>query len=653
MSATRHFIVATAGHVDHGKSALVRALTGTDPDRLPEEKARGITIDLGFAQLALPGLDLGIVDVPGHEDFVKNMVAGVGSVDVALIVVAADDGWMPQTEEHLAILTYLGVERAVVALTKIDLADDVSAAIAAVRARLHPSPFEEAPIIPTSVVTNRGLDELKTALARVLADAPTPPDIGKPRLPIDRVFSLRGIGTVVTGTLNGGALARGQVVIVQPSGRAGHIRSVQNHGHETEGALPGTRTALSIPDFAAAGDAAIARGEVVTLPGSGVGKPGRTLDVLLSRSARPGLSARSSHHPKLKDGATVRIHHGSAHWTARVALLERGEVLMGGQGIARLQCEHPVFTFAGDRFIVRDGSGRTTLAGGVVLDPDPPHRGFRRATPRRFLARRAAAPANPTEAVAALLERDHAAPRAALWQKSTFSAAEIDRAVSQLVADGVAFLAGDFAADSSWWQSLRRQALDRIDAAHRDRPERVGLKIDELRTALWRGLSKADLLIFATPSLFAFLVTSLVEKGEILLVGTSLRRTAHRPKLPSHLQASGDRLRGALAAKPFEPPSRQELAPDGPTRQALRFLFDTGEALEVGPDLVLLEENYRRMKTITIRAIRAAGPATASDLRQILGTTRRVLIPFLEHLDREGITRREGDRRVLRSPLEQ
>src|SRR2546427_1801887 len=221
----RHFIMATAGHVDHGKSALVKALSGIDPDRLPEEKARGITIDLGFAHLALPStisnqpsaFHLGIIDVPGHEDFVKNMVAGVGSIDLALLVVAADDGWMPQTEEHLQILTYLGVQHGVVALTKIDLAaNNESSVVASLREKLADSPFADSPIVSTSVLSGRGLAELKQTLARVLSAMPAPRDIGKPRLPVDRVFTLRGIGTVVTGTLSGGCLKRGQSLVVQP-----------------------------------------------------------------------------------------------------------------------------------------------------------------------------------------------------------------------------------------------------------------------------------------------------------------------------------------------------------------------------------------------------------------------------------------------------
>src|SRR5437773_10170417 len=279
----RNFIMATAGHVDHGKSALVKALTGIDPDRLPEEKARGITIDLGFARLELPStindqpstFHLGIIDVPGHEDFVKNMVAGVGSVDLALFVVAADDGWMPQTEEHLQVLSYLGVNRAVVALTKIDLVESQEMIAARLREKLANSPFAEAPIVPTSVPNACGIDELKATLVRVLGDTPLPRDIGKPRLPVDRVFTLRGIGTVVTGTLTGGTLHRGQPVIIQPSGKTTRIRAVQNHNRDVDVSMPGTRTALNLPDV---GANVVHRGDVVTL--AELGSASNTHDVL-------------------------------------------------------------------------------------------------------------------------------------------------------------------------------------------------------------------------------------------------------------------------------------------------------------------------------------------------------------------------------------
>ncbi len=286
------FILATAGHVDHGKSALVKALTGVDPDRLPEEKARGITIDLGFAHLNLPAppnpdpfavttFSCGIVDVPGHEDFVTNRVAGVGAIDLALLVVAADDGWMPQSEEHLQILQYLGVTRAVVALTKIDLATDEARAVDAVRARLADTPFAEAPIVPTSMPQGRGLDELKSAITGVLMTTTPPPDLAKPRLAIDRVFVLKGIGTIVTGTLAGGRLARGDVVVLQPSGRTSRIRSCQSHGNDADHVGPGTRTALHLADVGAED---IQRGDVVTV--ASLGGASTTLDVRIEKSPR-------------------------------------------------------------------------------------------------------------------------------------------------------------------------------------------------------------------------------------------------------------------------------------------------------------------------------------------------------------------------------
>src|SRR5437773_11317317 len=263
----KHFIIATAGHVDHGKSALVKALTGTDPDRLPEEKARQITIELGFAELNLTApngeaIHAGIVDVPGHEDFVRNMIAGVGSINLALFVVAADDGWMPQTEEHLQILTYLGVRRAVIALTKSDLGK-IDSTTEQIRTQLHGTLFAESLIVPTSVRTGDGIEKLKSSIASQLAAMHPQRDFGKPRLFIDRVFTLRGIGTVVTGTLSGGSIRRNQDVVVQPRNISARVRSVQNHGRDIEMAQPGMRTAMNLPDVSI-GEHGIQRGDLVT-----------------------------------------------------------------------------------------------------------------------------------------------------------------------------------------------------------------------------------------------------------------------------------------------------------------------------------------------------------------------------------------------------
>ena len=582
--ADRHFIVATAGHVDHGKSALVRALTGTDPDRLPEEKARGITIDLGFAHLALPGLDLGLVDVPGHEDFVKNMVAGVGSVDLALFVVAADDGWMPQTEEHLQILAYLGVHRAVVALTKSDLTPAPALAADEVRARLRGTPFEHAPIIPTSTLTGQGFGELRAALAVVLADAPTPRDLGKPRLPVDRVFTLRGVGTIATGTLTGGTVARGAAVVAQPSGRTGHVRGVQSHGHELDTAACGTRAAFNLPDLAATGDGALARGEVLTSPG--LGRASAVLDVRLTRFDRPPAGARAA--APLRDGTHVRVHHGSSHCLARVRLREGKTLAPGASAVAQLRCDAPVFAFAGDRLVLRDGAGRATLAGGTVLDPDSSFRRFRTLAQRRFLTRLAGAdPHDAAAAVSAVLERDRAVATDALLVKSAFSAPEIAAAVATLAAAGSAALPmSGLAVDAAWWQSLRQRAAGLVDDWHRTHPEQVGLPLDRLRAGLGRALP--------LPPLLDALVAALVQPGGFVHAGNVLRRASHRPALPPALHAAGERIRAALAARPLEPPSVTQLAPDAGARQALRFLRDTGEVVELSPELVLPAETFQR-----------------------------------------------------------
>jgi selenocysteine-specific elongation factor len=630
----QHFIVATAGHVDHGKSALVKALTGTDPDRLPEERSRGITIDLGFAHLELPApgpepsaFVLGIVDVPGHEDFVKNMVAGVGSIDLALMVVAADDGWMPQTEEHLQILTYFGVRRAVVALTKADLATDEQAAVDAIRERLAGTPFAEAPIVPTSVVRGTGLADLKATLARVLAATPPPRDIGKPRLPVDRVFTLSGIGTVVTGTLFGGTLRRGQAVVIQPSGRTTRIRRIQSHGRDVEASGPGTRTALNLTDVDAL--EGVHRGDVVTL--EGLGGPSGIVDVLLEISPRADRP--------LKDGLRVRAHHGSGNVAAHVALATGKELAVGGRVIAQLRLEAPAFVFAGDRFTVRDWSEQRTLAGAVVIDPEGNRRAWRTSARQQALGPLADSIDDVTRLVAAYVARDGASRRAQLLLKSNYSAEEIDGAIARLAGAGSLVRVGDFVADAARWQAIGRLAGEAIDAEHRAHPERLGLALADLRAALEADLPFAEM--------FDPLIAGLCAQ-EFVRVGSVVRRAAHRPALPGPLQAAGAKLAQALTARPLEPPSRKELAPDAVSQRALRFLIETGEVVEISAELVMAAQAAARATEVIRTFIREHGPSTAGDLRQALGTSRRVVIPLLEYLDRTFVTLRQGDKRVLR-----
>ncbi|MEQ1859012.1 MAG: selenocysteine-specific translation elongation factor [Chthoniobacteraceae bacterium] len=635
MSA-QHFIVATAGHVDHGKSALVIALTGVDPDRLPEEKARGITIELGFAHLRLGEFEIGIIDVPGHEDFVKNMVAGVGAVDAALFIVAADDSWMPQTEEHLQILGYQGVRHAVVALTKIDLCADESASVAAVREKLRGTPFADAPIVPTSIVAGRGIDELKSALSSVLASTPPPRDSGKPRLAVDRAFTLRGIGTVVTGTLSGGEFRRGQSVVIQPAGMNARVRGIQSHSREVESVGPGTRTALSLPDvaLAAAGQPGVARGDVIALENMGVS--GMCIDAVISRSAR---CESGKGRPALKHGARVRIHHGSGNVAARVLLYRAPIVAPGESIVARLRLERPWFACTGDRFIVRDWSETATLAGGIVLESGVPAR-FHAPAHQRLLAQRAAAPADIEVFVGTQVERDGIVRGSALLTDSVFSDREIAAAAARLVECGRARQVGEFIVHADWWKALAKRAADAVDAAHAAHPDLAGLPLTELR-----ALCKGEL---GAPGLFDTFVRDLCGDG-FAQSGTALARASHRPSLPPHLEAAGARIRAAFAAKPFDPPPRRELAADSLSQQALRFLREKGEVIEFADDLFLTSTAYARIRETIARFIQANGPATVSELRQALATTRRVMLPVLDRLDREGFTVRAGDRRSLRA----
>ena len=633
MSHATHYIVATAGHVDHGKSALIKALTGTDPDRLPEEKARGITIDLGFAHLELPSLaseatiHVGIVDVPGHEDFVKNMVAGVGAIDLALLVIAADDRWMPQTEEHLQILSYAGVGRAVVALTKADLASDEAAVMSDIRERLIGTAFADAPIVPTSVVTGRGLDELKSTLARELSAAPPPRDIGKPRLAVDRVFTLAGSGTVVTGTLTGGTLQRGQSVVVQPGGHPTRIRRIQSHGRDVETSGPGTRTALNLTDVNPI--AGVHRGDVITL--AGLGGASHCIDVMLTISARASRAVR--------DGVRVRVHYGSGNVPAHVALSAGREISPGQHQPAQLRLEAPVFLFAGDHLTVRDWSEQQTLAGAIVLDPEATRRAFRTTERLHWLERLAESLDDPARFVAAHVARDTAVRSSRAFVKTGFSGHDIDAAIEQLVRDQTVYAAGDTLIETAAWNAALQQAARLIDETHREHPERAGVSLTDLRNTLTKD--------FPLDDLFDSLIARLCEHG-FARSGTVIQRTSHRPQLPEPLRAAGEALRRALSAQPLEPPSRKELAPDVSSQRALKFLIESGEVIEISAELVMSAAAVAQA-TAQVRAFMAKhGPATVSEVRQSLGSSRRVVVPFLEYLDRSFVTVRHGDRRALR-----
>jgi len=621
---TRHFIIATAGHVDHGKSALVKAMTGTDPDRLPEEKRRKITVDLGFAELNLAGsngdkIHAGVIDVPGHEDFVRNMIAGVGSTDIALFVVAADDGWMPQTEEHLQILNYLGVQRAVVALTKSDLGR-IDVVIEQIRGKLQGTSFAQSPIVPTSVRSGTGIQNLERTLATELGMAEPQRDIGKPRLFVDRVFTLHGIGTIVTGTLTGGPLHRGQQILVYPTNLETRIRSIQSHGWALEIVQPGMRAAFNLPDIAVN---QIKRGDVVTV--HDLGTPSSTLVVLIEKSSR--LDRESPAARPLKSGSLCYLHHGTSRVAANISHLERGRLGFGEKTVAQLKLRSPIFAFVGDRFVVRDSAEQNTIAGGVVLDPE----GHKKSLTSSLAL-------DDVESLVRLtISRHGFAQRQNFLSKSQFSAIEISEALLRLQERGEIILRQHVAADCELWRKLSIQATALIDEAHKQKPASAGVDLSEIRSAM--RIQQAHIVEALVADLCA---------GNFVRKGSVIARASHRPKLPTHLQLVEAGICEKLSKEPFDPPSRKVIESDSHARQVVRFLIENGDLIEIATDVVLLRESFECMKSRVAEFIFKNGPSTVSELRVALGSSRRVMVPLLERLDREGTTRREGDRRCLR-----
>jgi selenocysteine-specific elongation factor len=442
---------------------------------------------------------------------------------------------------------------------------------------------------------------------------------------VDRAFTIRGSGTVVTGTLSGGCLTRGASVELQPQNRSTRVRVLQSHNQTVETAQPATRTALNLPDLQ---PDEVPRGTVLTTV-----QPARAshmLDVLLFRSAR------STARP-LKNAALLQFHYGSARLLVRATLLDRRELVAGESAIARLHCAEPVFAFLGDRFILRDASARETVAGGLILDPNADQHKFRSRSQRDLLKARAAAPNELPVLLRTELQRDKFARRDFLLVQSGFSQKEIAEAVDELIRRSELVQRGEIVTDVAWWRELVRRAAQLIDATHAAHPNETGLALPQLRTAL--ALPDADV--------FDSLIAQLCEQ-DFARAANAIRRRTHRPSLPAALQRAGAEIRAALAARPFDPPSRKELAATAAAQEALRFLCESEEVLRLGEEVVVSAVAFAEMKQRVSAVLRARGAATTSEIRQALGTTRRVLVPLLEYFDRIGLTIREGDRRKLR-----
>jgi selenocysteine-specific elongation factor len=628
----RTFVVGTAGHVDHGKSTLVKALTGIDPDRLAEEKARQMTIDLGFAHLNLPsGRRIGIVDVPGHERFIKNMLAGVGGIDAAMLVVAADEGPMPQTREHLAILDLLDVSQGVVVLSKIDLvdADWLDLIHEEVREQVASTVLAGAPVVAVSAATGRGLSELATNLDRVLDDAPPWPAGGVARLPIDRVFSVAGFGTVVTGTLVGGELTVGQELRLLPREHSTRVRGLQTHGAKVERAQPGSRVAVNVANLAVE---EMRRGDVLAAPG--VLRPTQRVDVQLRLLAGAPVA--------LKQNDPVDFFVGAAEVPARLTLLDRNEIAPGETAWVQLRFREPVAVLRGDRFIVRRPSPSDTIGGGLVIDPAPPrHKRFR---PEVLSALETLAAGSPDEIVLQELEtgpREVKALRAAL--PAGFSVDQLDAALETLIAEGdVRVLGGgaegvrptSYVVATSTWDRLRDRLRDVVAQFHATQPLRRGMPKEELKRR--SGLTGPQ-------RLFDDAIATAVAEDAVVDEEQTVRLPDFTIVLDSPRRALADRFLTALAADSYSPPGPAEFDIDG---EILGALVDRGEVVKVADGVIYAPAAYEAIEREVLALIDRNGGLTLAGFRDHFGTSRKYAQATLEYLDQRRVTRRVGDEHV-------
>ena len=629
-------IVGTAGHIDHGKTALVRKLTGVDTDRLKEEKARGISIDLGFAYWPRPGGEIiGFVDVPGHEGLVHNMLAGATGIDFVLLVVAADDGVMPQTREHLAIMDLLGLERGVVALNKSDLVDDdrLAAVTRDVQAVLADTGLAGAGIVPVSALTGAGLDRLTARIDAAPAERSARPREGRFRLAVDRSFTLAGLGTAVTGTVLSGAVRTDDRVLVSPAGLEARVRSIHAHSEPVPEGAAGQRCALVLSGPHISKDA-VRRGDVVldpTLHG-----PTLRMDAslrVLAGEPRP-----------IGQWFPVKVHHASAEIPGRIVVLRDRSIAPGETEYVQLVLERPIAATVGDRFIVRDTSSRRTIGGGVLIDIRAPER--RRRTPERRAEIAAMAESQPARAVARLLSRPGAwIDIDAFARDRALSAAAVDGAVAELALVTFSLGSGRAAMLSPAWEGLRRGVGQALDAFHKQRPDLPGLGIEQLR--------KGDKPPLPQP-LFLAALRRLAQNGEVSLDRTWVRRPGHEVRFSAEEERVWALVVPRLRGEPYRPPRVRDIAKamaleEGLVRRLMRMAARRGDVEEIAPDHFFARAVVEDMARIAIEVAAASptGRFTAAQFRDRLENGRKVAIQILEFFDRHGFTIRRQDLRRI------
>lgn len=627
------YILGTAGHVDHGKSTLIAALTGTHPDRLKEEKAREMTIELGFSSMILPnGEEIGIIDVPGHRDFIGNMLAGIGGIDAVLFVVAADEGVSAQTREHLAIVDLLDIKRGVIVLTKTDLVQDpdwLDLVSLDIRELVQPTSLAEAPIVAVSARTGAGIPELLEQIQKTLIGIPKRKDLGKPRLPVDRVFTLTGFGTVVTGTLLDGGFKIGDEIVCLPGGKTGRIRGLQNHHHKLQKIDPGFRAAVNIVNL---NHQDVVRGDVIAHPGDY--KPTNLLDAhfrLLEDSLYP-----------VKHNLQVKLFIGASETTARLRLLGSQGLKPGEEAFVQLRTDHPVIASKGDRFILRLPSPSETLGGGIVLDPDPGQT-YKRFHPDNLERLKKMFSGSEKELISQILESQKVTNLATLAQKSALPLIEINQIAAAMLENGEIISLGKSKdiqkltlVHPDYWHSLQQTAHGSLNFFHRTNPYKAGMPREEFRTAL--GLSQI---------LFDQVVDKLVEQILVIQRGSLVWAVEHKVVLSPQDQVKANPVMAEFNSNPFSPPDvnqlKAQLGPD-----LLEGLLSSQKLVAVSDQVVFTPETLTQMREWVQETIVTTGELSLAKFRDHFNTSRKYATAVLEYFDQIGFTYRKGDVRGLR-----
>jgi selenocysteine-specific elongation factor len=659
-------VIGTAGHVDHGKSTLIEALTGVHPDRLKEEREREMTIDLGFAWMTLPAIgtgqpeEVGIVDVPGHRDFIENMLAGIGGIDAALFVVAADEGVMPQTREHLSILDILQIQGGVVALTKIDMVNDpdwLDLVEADLQEVLAHTVLADAAIIRLSARTGAGIPELKRQLSQLLSQRPARPDLNRPRLPVDRVFTIAGFGSVVTGTLVDGSLRVGDEIEILPQGLRSRVRGLQTHRQKEQVAVPGSRTAVNISGISLE---QIQRGNVLTHPGDY--RPTQRIDVHFRLLADASQA--------LKHNTETKLFIGAAEVVARLRLLGAEELAPGEEGWLQLELHQPVVAIRGDRYLLRRPSPGETLGGGMVVDPHPKGR-HKRFTADTLASLEALSAGSPSDILLQALLALGAASLKDVYSRSNLGSQVAAHALQELVTSGQiinledrpagagayaassesvpdtastmasAFALEDLVLSLGYWEQLARRILLEVESYHRSYPLRRGLPREELKSRLKE-------LTHSSPRLFNAAIHRLELQGRLKESGPLVFLPEHAIRFTSEQQAKIDRLLARFAASHYSPPGFKECQAEV-GEDVLAALVETGQLVAVAPDVLFRRVDFDHMVADVRSIIQQRGSITVAEARDHFNTSRRYVLAFLEYLDATGVTIRLGDDRRLKS----